>query len=79
MKLSEFLKNERTKRSITQEEMAKSIKVTRPYYATLESGWFNKKRNTRTKAGLKTIRKIAEFTGVTPDYVRMLIMNEKGE
>lgn len=79
MKLSEFLKNERTKRSLTQQEIANGIGITRTYYATLESGWFNKKRNTKTNAGIKTIRKIAEFTGVTPDYVRMLILNEKGE
>ena len=79
MKLSEFLKNERTKRSLTQDEMAKGIGITRTYYATLESGWFNKKRKTKTNAGIKTVRKIADFTGVTPDYVRMLVMNEKGE
>ena len=79
MKLSEFLKNERTKRCLTQDEMAKGIGITRTYYATLESGWFNKKRGVRTSAGTKTVRNIADFTGVTPDYVRMLILNEKGE
>lgn len=79
MNLSEFLKNERLKRSLTQEEMAKGIGITRTYYATLESGWFNKKRNVRTHAGIKTVRKIAGFTGTTADYIRMLIMNEKGE
>ena len=77
MKLSEFLKSERIKRSLTQEEMAKGIGITRPYYSSLETGWFNKKR--KTNAGIKTVRKIAEFTNVSTDYVRMLIMNEKGE
>lgn len=79
MKLSEFLKNERTKRSLTQEEMANGIGITRTYYATLESGWFNKKRETKSVAGVKTIRKIAEFTNVTPEEVRTYIQNEKGE
>lgn len=78
-KLSEFLKNERAKRSFTQDEMAQALGITRTYYVTLERGWFNKKRNTRTSAGVKTIRKIAEFTGVTPEQVRTLIQNEKGE
>lgn len=59
--------------------MAKGIGVSRTYYATLESGWFNKKRQTKTSAGAKTIRKIAKFTGITPEEVRTLIQNEKGE
>ena len=79
MKLSEFLKSERLKRNLTQAEMADAIGITRPYYTTLETGWTNKKRPTKSGAGIKTIRKIAEFTGASTDYVRMLIMNEKGE
>ena len=77
MNLSEFLKKFREKRMMTQEEMAKGIGISRTYYATLETGWFNKTRNKPTSLGLQTIRSIAFFTGKTPDYIRKLI-NKKG-
>ena len=77
MKLSEFLKEERTKRCLTQQEMAACIGVNQSTYATYESGWVNPKRGTKRVPGRITARRIAMFTGKTSEYINELIENER--
>ena len=77
MKISEFLKEERTKRCLTQQEMADCIGVSQSTYATYESAWVNPKRNQKRIPGKITARRIAMFTGKTSEYINELIENEK--
>ena len=77
MKISEFLKEERQKRCLSQREMADCIGVSQPTYATYESGWVNPKRGQKRVPGYITARRIAAFTGQTPEYINELIENER--
>lgn len=77
MKLSEFLKEERTKRCLTQQEMADCIGVNQPTYATYEKAWVNKKTGRKAIPGKITARRIAAFTGKSSEYIKELIENER--
>lgn len=77
MTISEFLKAERTKRCLSQSEMAECIGVNQPTYATYENAWVDKKRNQVRVPGLITARRIAMFTGTTPELINELIENER--
>ena len=77
MKISEFLKEERLKRCLSQREMADCIGVNQSTYATYESAWLDKKRNQKRVPGYITARRIAAFTGKTSEYINELIENER--
>ena len=77
MKISEFLKEERQKRCLTQSEMADCIGVSQSTYATYENAWVNRRRNQKRVPGWITARRIAAFTGQSPEYINELIENER--
>ena len=78
MKISEFLKQERQKRYLTQEQMAKKLGVNRTTYATYENGWVD---NTGRKSipGARVALKIAKFTRCSKTFINELIENERKE
>lgn len=77
MKISEFLKEERLKRCLTQREMADILGISLSTYVCYENAWHNKKRNQKRIPGYLTARKIAAFTGVSSEYINELIENER--
>lgn len=79
MRISEYLKIERNKKGLTQEEMAKKLGVSRCTYVTYENAWFNAKRNIKRVPHPKVAKRIARLTGCTLDYVNTLIENERRE
>lgn len=79
MKISEFLKEERQKRCLTQREMADCLGVNLSTYVCYENAWKNKKRNQKRIPGLITARRIAMFTGKSSEFINELIANERSE
>ena len=78
MKISEFLKLEREKRCLTQQQMAEKLGVNRTTYSSYEKGWVDKKKNNYLRVpGLKVRLKIAKLTGCSKEYVNQLIENER--
>ena len=78
MKISEYLRLERQKRCLTQEEMAQKLGVNRTTYVTYENGWVDNKGRKRVP-NQKVAKKIAKFTGCSTEYVNQLIENERKE
>lgn len=78
MKISQYLKLEREKRCLTQEQMAKKIGVNRGTYVTYEKGWVDKKGIKRVPSKA-TAKRIAKFTGCSTEYVNQLIKKEREE
>lgn len=77
MRLSEFLKEERQKRCLSQREMADCIGVCLSTYVCYENAWKNKKRNQKRLPGCITARRIASFTKQSSEFVNQLIENER--
>lgn len=77
MKISEFLKDERAKRCLTQQEMADCIGVNQPTYATYERAWVNPKTKRKSVPSKIVARRIALFTGKSSEYINELIENER--
>lgn len=76
MKISEFLKQERQKRCLTQAEMAKKLGVSRANYTTYENSWVDKNGYKRIPSPT-VIKKICKLTGCSAEYVHELIENER--
>jgi len=76
MTISEYLKMERQKRCLTQEEMASKLGVSRTTYATYESAWVDIRYGKRVPAP-RIARKIAKLTGCSTEYINQLIDNER--
>lgn len=68
--LATLLFEKRTKKFLTQEEMAKAIGISRPNYINLENG-------TSKTISLYTLRKIAKYFGNTEAYVMHKYMQKK--
>ena len=79
MGIAEFLRQERYKRCLSQEEMAKKIGVSRAVYVTYENAWVNPKTNKVSVPGREVTKRIAKFTKTAPEYVLKLIENERRE
>lgn len=79
MRISEFLKEERQKRCLSQREMADCIGVCLSTYVCYENAWENKKRKQKRIPGYVTARRIAMFTGKSSEYINELIENERSE
>ena len=65
--LGQFLKEEREKRGLTQEQMAEQLGTSRTYYCSLEKGYF--------VAGYDFQNRIASCFNRSPAYIRKLIKN----
>ena len=61
MEIKDILKEERKKRKLTQEQLAKEIKIARPAYAMYETG-----KNTPPT---DVLIRIADFYNVSTDYL----------
>lgn len=72
MKISDFLKEQRKARCLTQDQMAKLIGVNRTTYATYENEWKDKKGKLRVP-GAKTIKRISKLTGCSISYINKMI------
>ena len=81
MKISAFLKLERQKRCLTQQEMARKIGVNRSTYACYELGLSRSvgKKEYKSLPSPKTANNIAKFTGCSTEFVNQLIDNERKE
>lgn len=78
MTLSEFLKEERLKRCLTQKEMAELIGVSRSVYNLYEKG--NTYYNGKVRVPTIAVRKrIAIVTQKTPTFINDLIKNSRGK
>jgi len=77
MTISEFLKQERTKRCLTQREMADCLGISLSTYVCYENAWENKKRKQKRTPGRITARRIASFTGQTSEFINDLIEQER--
>lgn len=64
--LTEFLKNYRRKHNLSQIDMAIKIKTSQGYYSLIESG-------KRKPVSFVLIKKIANATEVTPDFIVSLL------
>lgn len=78
MKISEYLKLERHKRCLTQEEMASKLGVNRTTYVTYEKSWVDGKGKKRVP-GIKVAKKLAKLTGCSAEFINQLIENERKE
>lgn len=78
VKISEFLKSERQKRCLTQNEMAEKLGVNRSTYASYELGWIDNKGRKRVPER-SVARKIAKLTNCSTEYINELIENERKE
>ena len=78
MKISEYLRLERQKRCLTQEEMAQKLGVNRTTYVTYENGWVDSKGRTRVP-NQRAAKRIAKLTGCSTEYVNQLLENERKE
>lgn len=67
--LGQFIKDEREKRGLTQEQMAQSLGTSRTYICSLENDNF--------VAGFDMQNRIATFCKRSPAYIRKLIKNTK--
>lgn len=79
MKISEFLKQERQKRCLTQADMAKKLGVSRSTYNTYENGWVEKKgeKGYKRVPSATVIKKICKLTSCSTEYIHELIENER--
>lgn len=59
--IAEYLKKQRIKKLLTQDQVAKSLGVTKTYYNLLETG--------KKKPGMKTMIKIAELYKTSRAYI----------
>lgn len=78
-KISDFLKAERKKRCLTQQEMADKLGINRSTYVTYENGWNDAKKGYKRVPGIKVVRKLSELTGYTTIHIQKLIENERRE
>lgn len=79
MKISEFLKQERQKRFLTQEQMAKKLGVNRTTYATYENGWVDNTTGRKSVPETRVALKIAKLTRCSKTFINELIENERKE
>ena len=63
--LSEYLKEYRLKRNLTQQEMSMLLKTSQSYYSRLEKG--------RRKPGIQMVNRIARFTNQSVEFIRSLL------